>query len=181
MTKNSPLFFDTDCLSAFLWVGEEALLPQLFPGRIVIPEVVYEELSYPTIRHLKDRVDSLVAQGKVVLQDISTDPDSEEFPLYQRLTTVNASDRPAIGRGEAAAIAMAKVQNGILASNNLRDISIYVKEFNLRHETTGSIMKQALDAGMITEEQGNEIWARMRAKKRRLGANSFTDFLNQSR
>ncbi len=53
---------------------------------------------------------------------------------------------------------MAKEKRGILASSNLRDIAVYVKEYNLVHKTTGAIMKEALEKGMITEAEGNQLW-----------------------
>lgn len=53
-----PLFFDTHCLSAFLWARGESLLAQVYPGRVVIPRAVYAELSDPGIAHLKARVDT---------------------------------------------------------------------------------------------------------------------------
>ncbi len=56
------LFFDTDCLSAFLWVRNECLLPQLYPGKVVIPKPVYTELCRPNTTHLKKRVDVLLGQ-----------------------------------------------------------------------------------------------------------------------
>ena len=79
--------------------------------------------------------------------------------------------------GEAASISLAKEKQGILASNNLRDISAYVTEYGLSHLTTGDIMKMALDAGYINESQGNTIWANMLARKRKLGYASFSDYL----
>ena len=82
-----------------------------------------------------------------------------------------------IGRGEAASISLAKEKQGILASNNLRDISAYVTEYGLTHLTTGDILKMALDAGYIDESQGNTIWANMIARKRKLGYASFSDYL----
>ena len=30
------LFFDTDCISAFLWVKEENILFKLYPGKIIL-------------------------------------------------------------------------------------------------------------------------------------------------
>ena len=48
-----PLFFDTDCISAFLWVDHESILSKLFPGRIVIPKEVYDELSHPGVNRVK--------------------------------------------------------------------------------------------------------------------------------
>ena len=38
-------FFDTDCLSAFLWVREESVLAKLYSGRIILPAQVYNELK----------------------------------------------------------------------------------------------------------------------------------------
>lgn len=70
-----------------------------------------------------------------------------------------------------------KRNQGILASNNLRDISAYVTEYGLSHLTTGDIMKMAFDAGYINEAQGNTIWANMLARKRKLGYRSFSDYL----
>jgi hypothetical protein len=34
------LFFDTDCISSFLWVKEENLLLKLYPGIVVLPKQV---------------------------------------------------------------------------------------------------------------------------------------------
>lgn len=51
------LFFDTDCLSAFLWINETNILNELYGGRIVLPEPVYQELSNPCIPHIKQRAD----------------------------------------------------------------------------------------------------------------------------
>lgn len=42
------LFFDSDCISAFLWVNEQNLIALLYPGMVVIPKPAYDELSYPT-------------------------------------------------------------------------------------------------------------------------------------
>jgi hypothetical protein len=43
------LFFDTDCISSFLWVREENILFKLYPERIVLPKDVVSELSNPSI------------------------------------------------------------------------------------------------------------------------------------
>ena len=107
MLLTELLFFDTDCLSAFLWVGNECLLPILYPGKIVIPMPVYSELNRPSIPNLKARIDSL------------------------------------------------------------------------KHITTGDILIDAYKRKYISENQGNVIWNNMLAKRRRLGAASFTDYLKQ--
>lgn len=173
MTKQ--VFIDTDCISAFLWVNNQSIIAQLFPKNIIIPSQVYRELSNPLTPHLKSRIDELLSSGDALIE--SSIVGSSEYNLYYKLTHHYDENHKIIGDGEAAAIAMAKERNGILASNNLRDISNYVEEFNLEHITTGDILKMALDKGLINEHQGNTIWANMLNKKRKLGFQSFSDYL----
>jgi predicted nucleic acid-binding protein len=173
-----PLFFDTDCLSAFLWVNNQSLLAQLYPGRVVIPAEVYAELSNPAIPHLKAKVDIMVACGDARIESIMTE--TEEYRLYRKLVANPDPGHAIIGRGEAAAIALAKERNGILASNNLKDISVYINEFGLQHRTTGEILKEALKAGIITEVDGNQLWQDMLKKRRKLGYPTFSDYLKNN-
>lgn len=170
------LFFDSDCISAFLWIREQNLLALLYPGKIMIPKAAYDELCYPTTPQLKERIDQLLQSGAANLATISLGTD--EFALYHKLTTSPDKGHKIIGAGEAASIALASIHNGVVASNNLKDIALYVKELGLRHITTGDILVEALEAGLITETDGNTIWASMLAKRRKLGAESFTEFLS---
>ena len=64
-----------------------------------------------------------------------------------------------------------------LASNNLRDISHNISKYKLAHVTTGDILVEAMKQGLIDEAQGNAIWASMVAKRRKLGAATFSDYL----
>jgi predicted nucleic acid-binding protein len=173
------LFFDSDCISAFLWVNGQNILSQLYAGKIIIPKQSYKELSYPTTPHLKQRVDALIASGDAQLYDM--DINSEEYKLYIQMTTNPEDGYKTIGDGEAASIALAKEQNGILASNNLRDVSHYISKYKLSHVTTGDILVEAMKKGLINEAQGNAIWASMLAKWRKLGAATFSDYLKMNR
>ncbi|WP_104370669.1 hypothetical protein [Desulfocucumis palustris] len=170
------LFFDSDCISAFLWVNEQNLLTLLYPGRVVIPKPVYDELSYPTTPHLKQRIDCLINNKQASLATINVGSDA--YALYQKLTTSPDEGHKIIGPGEAASIVLAKTNNGIVASNNLKDISSYISEFELKHITTGDILIEALEKGFITEDDGNIIWASMLAKRRKLGVLSFPEYIN---
>ena len=53
-------------------------------------------------------------------------------------------------------------------------------EMGLQLKTTGEILKDALDAGLITEADGNKLWQDMLRKRRRLGFVSFTEYLKQN-
>ena len=168
-------FFDSDCISAFLWVNNQNILSQLYSGKIIIPKQAYNELSYPTTPHLKQRIDTLIQSGDAEIFDMKID--SEEYKLFIKMTTAPDDDYKIIGDGEAASIALAKKYNGVIASNNLKDIAYYISKYNLSHITTGDILVEALKKGLITESQGNTIWASMIAKRRKLGAATFSDYL----
>ena len=167
-------FFDTDCISAFLWVRNESILSKLYPGRIILPQQVYDEISKvpPLIR----RVEQMKNAGDLVVKSIMAN--TEEYKEYCKLAVSPPAGEMIIGRGEAAAIVMAKSNNGVLASNNLRDINRYVEEFQLKHITTGDILVEALKQGIITESEGNTLWANMLLKKRMLPTPTFTDYLS---
>ena len=176
MTKE--MFFDADCLSAFLWINETNILQELYGGRIVLPEPVYLELSHPSIEHLKKRADALIDCNDASVKPIEVG--TEEYALYSELIG-RKKGRKSIGRGEAGSIALAKTYRGILASNNYKDISPYIEEYGLKHTDSGKILVQALDKGLITEDDGNDIWKRMLAKKRLLPTNTFSEYIQKNK
>lgn len=170
-------FFDTDCLSAFLWVRGESILARLYAGRIILPTQVYNELQ--RVPHLLARVDTLKNNGDLTVE--SMEAGSEEYNDYLQMTTSPETGMRIIGRGEAAGIAMAKQRDGTLASNNLRDIRPYVEKYELSHITTGDILIEAMYAGIITEAEGNTIWSDMIRKRRMLPTTSFSEYLTNYR
>lgn len=171
----NSFFFDTDCISSFLWVKQEGLLSHLYPGRIIIPRPVYLELSFPRTSHLKARADALVASGNAEIIDIIVG--TEEYNIYHKLVVEPEKSRKLIGKGEAASLALAKEKGGIVASNNLRDINDYIRELQLDHITTGEILVEALNKKLITVKEGDVIWEAMLKKRRKIGAATFSDFL----
>ena len=171
------IFFDTDCISAFLWVNNQSIVEQLYESRIVFPREVYEELNNPRISHLKRRIDNMISRGVARIMDM--DIASEEYELFRELTHPSAKGQKWIGKGEASAISLAKAYGGIVASNNLRDVLEYINEFHLEHITTGDILFDAYNSGIISEEDGNDIWQRMLDKRRMLGYCSFSEFLEK--
>ena len=166
-------FFDTDCLSAFLWVREESILARLYAGRIILPTQVYNELR--RVPHLLARVDTMKNNGDLSVE--SMEAGSAEYYDYVQMTSSPEAGFRIIGIGEAAGIAMAKQRKGTLASNNLRDIPPYVEKYKISHITTGDILIEAMDAGIITEAEGNTIWSNMIRKRRILPTTTFSEYL----
>ena len=173
------LFLDTDCISSFLWVCREDILLKLYKGRIIIPKQVFNELSNPKVPHIGKKVNCLLGNKDINVKEIMLD--TNEYNYYQELTNPSKKGLKIIGNGEAAAISLSKANNGIIASNNLKDIMKYVKKFKLNHITTGDILIEALKAELINESDGNQIWGKMLLKKRKLPTLNFSDYLKKQK
>lgn len=144
----------------------------------IVPEPVYSELSNPSIPHIKKRTDTLIDNKDISVKTINID--TEEYRLYKELVH-GENGQKSIGRGEASGIALAKVYHGILASNNYKDVAPYIEKYKLRHIDTGQILVEALGKKLITEEEGNSIWNKMLAKRRKLPGNTFTEYLSDKK
>lgn len=173
--EEKPIFYDTDCLSCFISIDDTSILESLFE-KVLIPEDVYDEFS--RVKKLKERVDILIECD--FIEVIEWNIDSVEYDLYLSLSSNFLSDT-VIGNGEAAAIALAKANNGIIASNNLKDIMKYVRKFNLDHITTGDIIVMAYDRGLLSEDEGNILWHKMLKRKRYLPTEDFSTYLKKFR
>jgi len=173
MTK--IVFFDTDCISSFLWTQTQHLLIHCFGNDMIIPRQVYNEIS--RVPHLRQRVDVMVNDGNLAIEDIQVNTD--ENNLYLDLTNhTKVSSLPLIGRGEAAAIVLTKKNKGILASNNFRDVSHYVNHYGLNHISTLDIIHRVVNESVLTIQQADVIWTQMIAKRRKLPFSTYSDYLN---
>ncbi len=169
------IFFDTDCLSSFFWVDEEKLLVDIQLGCLVVPRQVIDELSNPSVPHLGKKIQDLLAKELVSPGEILAG--SEAADLFYEMAYQPERGLYPIGKGEAAVLALAKVNGGVVASNNLKDIGVYLRKYRLRNIRTGYILAKALNQGLITEDTGNLIWQRMLKRRRILPTNSFSSYL----
>lgn len=170
MTK--IIFFDSDCISSFLWTKREDLLYKCFGKNMIIPIQVYSELS--RVSFLKKGVDSLINDNYLEIKELS----EAQLVEYLNLTDVDRQTNfPLIGHGEAAAIILAKDNNGILASNNLRDIKFYIKTFNLKYLMTQDIIDLCVERNFLSLDEANLLWLEMIRKKRKLPTSSYYEYL----
>ena len=76
------IYFDTDCLSSFLWVSREYLLIRLYKGKIILSQQVYREITI--VPQLKVKVDKFIDSNEFTRCDFQID--SSEAVLYMQLT-----------------------------------------------------------------------------------------------
>lgn len=170
---SDDVFYDTDCLSCFISIDDVSILKRLFK-KIFIPYDVYREFSRVYI--LKERIDQLVSEGSIEVVDF--DIDSKTYEFFTELRNGKLTGR-IIGNGEAAAIALAVENNGILASNNTKDVIEAVNIYSITRIRTGDILVKAFNLGIITRKEGDEIWKKMIVQKRFLTEKSFSKYLKK--
>lgn len=179
MRIQTPVIFDTDCLSSFLWIRRIDIVKTLFPNQIIIPQIVYDELDkmrrYPRYSFAVEDLDVEIKANHVYLEDILIP--SDEGEEYLRLIAPN--DIKQIGKGEAAAIVLAKFHNGTLASNNLRDIIPHITSGQPPYISTDTILYLYYQEGKMNAEQGCQIWEAMKRKRRALPKYDFNEVIRR--
>jgi len=171
MSTDPPLVLDTDFVSSFAWVNRMDILETLYTGRMLMLEEVEYELS--KVKVLKSRVEASIAGGHIVRISMSADsPEAAEFGRMH--------DSGRYGLGEAACMAYVTQHDGVVASNNLKDVKAFCTRNGKSLLTTAGVLLQAFDQGIITQSEADDIWRGMLAKRRLLPAASFSAYLANS-
>lgn len=174
---NKPVFYDADCLECFLFVDAGYILEELF-SKIVIPEQVYEEImveNTPTI--VKTNFGKL-KEGFVEIREIQFA--SQEYTNYNLIKKGFWSGTgKCCGSGESAAMALAHLNNGIVASNNLSDVKDYIGSLEIELITSSMILSKAVEKDIVSEDGANELWDEMVKEGIDLPKDSFTDYFEE--
>lgn len=148
------------------------ILQELYED-ITIPEYVYEEFQKAP-QYIIEPIEYLIELNFLKIKDIETDEEYEVFLKFKR----NIYTKKPVGNGEASAMALAKVHDGIIASNNSKDVILTVEVEGIPWIKTGDILEEAIDSKIITMNEGNKLWIEMLSKGRYLGKfKTLTDYL----
>ena len=170
--SKDKIYFDTDCLSSFLWTDSMHILISLYGNRVVVPTRVEQELK--NVEYLHEKLRALINRGLVKTETFAIGTD--EFKIYGLLRTGD-NQHPRIDDGEAAVIALAKCNDATMASNNLRDIKYYIDYYKLNNITTADILFEAWQNNVIIKAEAEELWQRMRRKKRKFPYDTFEEWV----
>jgi predicted nucleic acid-binding protein len=172
LSTEPPLVLDTDFVSSFAWVDRMEIIEGLYSNRMIVLEEVMVELE--RARHLADRVCFSIMHGPIRRMEMMVG--SAEALEYIRL---HDSDR--YGSGEAACMAYAYYHDGIVASNNLRDVKRYCGDRKIQLLTTADVLMQVYEEERLDLNRVDSIWRRMVEKRNRLPAASFAEYLASTR
>lgn len=177
MALNKPVFYDTDCLECFLFVDAGHILEKLF-SKIVIPEQVYTELMDDNTPPIVKTNFKKLKEGFIETREIPFT--SQEYSTYKLIEGGFWSQTGKIcGKGESAAMALAHLNNGIVASNNLSDVEEYIDSLDIELITSSMILSKAVEKDIISENTANGLWKGMVKEGIDLPKNSFTEYYDE--
>ena len=173
---NINLVFDNDCLASFIWVKRIDILVNLYNGRMFIPQVVVDEFSFMKryskyIWVYEEVVDAINAE---LFKVIKIDSNHEAFFEYNKLLKMGK------GKGESAAIAIAKTMDNYTACNNLKDIRPFIENNEINNLFTFDILFEHYHKNNISIEEIEKIISKMRNKKRKLPNIRFQDYIKEN-
>lgn len=179
-TVKYPVVFDNDCISSFSWVDRMDILFSVLNGELIIPVQVYEELSvmeyYKKYSFVFYNIKKEIENNKIKIETFEVG--SNEAKLYLELIEGKITGK-VMGKGESAAVSIAKFREGTLASNNFCDIYDYCEESGITHICTDEILYMSYIKGYINREEAENVREKMKEKKRKLGKGSFEDVIKK--
>lgn len=136
---NKKIILDADVVIHFLRGGQIGILHKIFPNKLYMPDVVFEETFFG-----KDKVavNNLFNFGFVRSLEIKSD--KRIFLEYIRL-------KVKYGKGESACMAYCRYNKDVIGSSNLRDILSYCDENGIEYLTTLDFLAEAYKNKILTE------------------------------
>ncbi len=167
------LVFDNDCLASFIWIHRLDILETLYKGRMYVPQIVVDEFSFLKRSNKYNWVyeDLLAAIEKGTFNVIEINIGDKAFKEYTRLIKQKK------GKGESAAIAIAKTMDNYTACNNLRDIRPFIDNGEINNIVTLDILYEYYINENKSIADIEKIITDMRYKKRRLPGVSFDEYV----
>lgn len=153
-TGEQKILLDADVVIHLFRADQLSILQRLFPGRILILDVVFSELNnIPTIQNSIQNLIHLKIAEQI---DFPTD-DKILLAEYLRLKNTR-------GKGESACLAVCRYRNNILASSNLRDTQNYCRDHKIAYLTTLDLLAIAYQKGIIDVGEADKAIYDIRTK-----------------
>lgn len=169
--KTPKILLDADVVRHFLKGDAVLLLPKIYPGQLVMLDIVKNELCRST--SLRTQVENFVSFTKIEVMSLASH--SMAAKEYARLL------KRGFGEGESACMAIAYYDKHIIASSNLWDIQKYCSENKIAYVTTMDILVTALEAGIMTEADCDYFIYNVKSKGSKLPCNTIQDYIEKYR
>ena len=143
------------------------LLFQLFPGRVIILEKVYDELTVK--KSFRSEVENLIQTKLIKLVALP-------FALLNEYSQLIKEK----GKGESACLVYCRHNKHVLASSNRKDIHSYCKDHQIKYITTLDIFFLAISKGLMDIPESNNCIDTIHKKGSKLYCKSMGDYMKKN-
>ena len=164
----TKILIDADVIRHFIAGGNLYDIIKIFPDRIVIVDVVRDELLRS--KKIKPIVESFKTDCKI--EEVKLEDNFDAVAEYVKLLSF-------AGHGEAACMALAKVEKKYIASSNLKDIAKYCRDNEIKVYTTMDFLYEGMMNRLYTEPQCDKFISDVLASGSKLPVNSIEEYVKK--
>lgn len=166
---NKIILVDADVIIHFFKASEILRLINIFPNRLRILDVVYDELTTKKASYKKE-IDNLLNMCKSI-KVIPFPSDGAILREYSYLLNTGK------GEGECACMALAKHSGVAIASSNIKDIATYCQMHQIEYYTTMDLLYEGYRKGIMTELECDYFISAVRGNGSKLPCNKMSEYL----
>ncbi len=171
-TTEKSILLDADVLIHLTKGGRLNLLHDLYPKRLLILDAVLHELR--VYDAAETQVQNMIRFKRIIQYEIPVHISGIVLTEYARIRKKDIN----IGLGEAYCMAVAKHDDKIIASSNLRDIKEYCQSNKIEFITTMDIIADAYERKIMTEADCDFFIYNITSKGSRLPFSTIKAFLS---
>ena len=166
LNNDDTLLLDSDVIRHLIKGNRLSLLFELYGKHLVILDVVRDELLKS--KHIQTTVENFIKFNKIEVRTFPSEKESilREFAFLKKR----------FGLGESACMAVAKFENNIIASSNLKDIAQYCADNSIEYLTTMDILYDAFEKKILTENEADEVIQKILSKNSKLPVNRISKY-----
>lgn len=163
---------DADVISHLIKGNKLDLLAKVFPGTLIIPRIVIDEVN--RITAFKKVLADFILKYKIEIFETSNITSQDTDFMFEYIDLNKNLDK-----GESAVLALAKIYGYEVASSNTKDISQYCHDNNIKVYITEDILHEARGLGLIKTEEIDDFIELVVSKNSNLHYDSYKDYLSK--
>lgn len=164
----TKILIDADVIRHFIEGGKLNDIVKVFPDRIIMVDIVKNELLRS--RRLKPIVESFITTCKI--EEVRLEDNFDAMIEYAKLILF-------ADEGEAACMALAKVEKKYIASSNLRDITKYCRDNGIKVYTTMDFLYEGMMNRLFTELECDKFISDVLASGSKLPLTSIAEYVKK--
>jgi predicted nucleic acid-binding protein len=163
------IILDADVIIHFCKGRKLDMLPQIYPNKLCIPDIVYHEALS---RQFKTEIDNLIDSNH--FEELKILTEAKVLIEYNRLQSIG------LGRGESVCLSYCRYHDDVIGSSNLKDIRQYCESYNIVYLTTMDFLAEAYRTNKMDEAECDFFIYNVKLNRSRLPYDTIKEFLEKN-